>query len=234
MQENLRKLKKRTGEASDSESDEESRKRRRGPSFLEEELAKYQKGRGRAIMRSANTRKRREEEDDLLAAMTQFSKKVSDVPLDAIDDGEALEGIENDGDEPLEVDDDVDWIRHSLKFLVDEKELTRRAEDEYAVSRDWGWDADFRSSILALRQERLRLRRRSGDQAKDRAVTSNAGRLTRMRCITVELDQPCKQKFATATCCSSSHFETSYDSLHHLDDSICSLHFHHDHDVCRS
>jgi peptidyl-prolyl cis-trans isomerase SDCCAG10 len=134
MQESLRKLKKRTGEASDSESDEESRKRRRGPSFLEEELAKYQKGRGRAILRSANTRKRREEEDDLLAAMTQFSKKVSDTPLDAIDDGEGPDEKGSEGGEPLEVDDDVDWMRHSLKFLVDEKELTRRAEDEYAVS----------------------------------------------------------------------------------------------------
>lgn len=137
MQENLRKLKKRTGEVSDSESDEESRKRRRGPSYLEEELAKYQKGRGRAILRSANTRKRREEEDDLLAAMTQFSKKVSDTPLDALEEEEERtdEGQVEEG-EPLEVDDDVDWMRHSLKFLVDEKELTRRAEDEYAVSRD--------------------------------------------------------------------------------------------------
>jgi len=137
MQENLRKLKKRTGEVSDSESDEESRKRRRGPSYLEEELAKYQKGRGRAILRSANTRKRREEEDDLLAAMTQFSKKVSDTPLDALEEEEERtdEGQVKEG-EPLEVDDDVDWMRHSLKFLVDEKELTRRAEDEYAVSHD--------------------------------------------------------------------------------------------------
>ena len=133
MQESLRKLKKRTGEASDSESDEESRKRRRGPSYLEQELAKYQKGRGRAIVRSANTRKRREEEDDLLAAMTKFSKKVADSPLEVADGaGEKEEGENGEGD-PLDVDDDVDWMRHSLKFMVDEKELTRRAEDEYAV-----------------------------------------------------------------------------------------------------
>jgi peptidyl-prolyl cis-trans isomerase SDCCAG10 len=37
-------------------------------------------------------------------------------------------------EEGLEVDDDVDWMKHRLKFDVDEKELTRRAEDEYSVS----------------------------------------------------------------------------------------------------
>jgi hypothetical protein len=34
----------------------------------------------------------------------------------------------------VDVDDDEGWMNHDLKFEVDEKELTRRAEDEYAVS----------------------------------------------------------------------------------------------------
>mgnify|MGYP006876497364 CR=1 FL=1 len=128
MQENLRRLKKRTGEASDSDSDDEARRKRRaGPSYLEEELAKYQKGRGRAVARAANSRRKREEEDDLLEEMTRFSKRV----INDVSEGPREEVGE--GEEGLEVDNDVGWMRHELKFLVDEKELTRRAEEEYAV-----------------------------------------------------------------------------------------------------
>lgn len=121
MKDSLRNLKKRTGEASDSESDDEARRKRRaGPSQLEQELAKYAKNRGRAAARAGNSRRRREEEDDLMAEMTRFSQKV-------VASGEASEALEPDAE-------DDGWMRHKLKFEVDEKELTRRAEDEYAVS----------------------------------------------------------------------------------------------------
>jgi len=126
MQENLRNLKKRNGEASDSDSDEDSRKRRKGPSYLEEELARYQTNRGRAIKRTANTRRRREEEEDLLVGMTTFAQKVAENAGDAVEGDE----IEEEG---LDVDDDVNWLKHDLKFLVDEKEIIRRAEEEYSV-----------------------------------------------------------------------------------------------------
>jgi peptidyl-prolyl cis-trans isomerase SDCCAG10 len=128
MQENLRNLKKRTGEASDSESDDDSRKRRKGPSYLDEELAKYQTNRGRAIKRTANTRRRREEEEDLLAGMTTFAQRVAESGADAADGEDVPE-------EDLDVDDDVNWLRHDLKFLVDEKEVIRRAEEEYSVGQ---------------------------------------------------------------------------------------------------
>jgi peptidyl-prolyl cis-trans isomerase SDCCAG10 len=127
MQENLRSLKKRTGEASDSESDEDLRKRRKGPSYLEEELSKYQTSRGRAIKRTANTRRRREEEEDLLAGMTTFAQRVAESGTDAVD-GEDI------ANEDPDVDDDVNWLKHDLRFLIDEKEITRRAEEEYSVS----------------------------------------------------------------------------------------------------
>ena len=122
MQEDLRRLKKRTGEASDSDSDDDRRKRK-GPSYLEQELAKYQKGRGRAVQRASNSRRKREEEEDLLEEMSRFSKKV--INMETAMDDKAEEG----GD----VDKDVGWMRHELKFDVDEKELTRRAEEEYDV-----------------------------------------------------------------------------------------------------
>lgn len=137
MQDDLRKLKGRgNGHGSDSDSDdseaEARRKRRKGPSYLEQELAKYAKGRGRAAAGKANKRGKRDEEDDLLAELGAFSKRVAQD--DGADEEQEQAQAEEDGEgEGLEVDDDVGWMKHSLKFVVDEKELTRRAEEEYSV-----------------------------------------------------------------------------------------------------
>ncbi|WWC86660.1 uncharacterized protein L201_001537 [Kwoniella dendrophila CBS 6074] len=140
MEEDLRRLKKHRGEASDSDSDSEGRgKRRKGPSVLEQELAKYSKNRGRAAAKHGSKRGRRDEEDDLLKEMSKFSSKVAKAgPNDSDEDDDVLQkrpkaGDEEAGEDDLEVDDDVGWMKHSLKFIVDEKELTRRAEDEYSV-----------------------------------------------------------------------------------------------------
>lgn len=144
MQEDLRKLKKQSGNASDSDSDSDSG-RRKGPSHLEQELAKYSKQKGLAAkQRLVNRKGRKDEEEDLLDAMMSFSKKVKkvvdeeeDERLAAVERGDELEPDAEDAevkDVVGEVDDDVGWMKHSLKFLVDEKELTRRAEDEYSVS----------------------------------------------------------------------------------------------------
>jgi peptidyl-prolyl cis-trans isomerase SDCCAG10 len=146
MQEDLRKLKKRNGEASESDSDSDAgrKKRRKGPSYLEEELAKYSRGRGHAAVKIGHAGKRgkREEEDDLLREMGNFSERVMQADggieddeegRDRFEDEEGVVGVEG-GEEGLEVDDDVGWMRHRLKFVVDEKELTRRAEEEYSVS----------------------------------------------------------------------------------------------------
>ena len=127
MQADLRKLKKRSGNASDSDSDDD-RKRRRGPSALEQELARYSNNKGRAAARQhqATRKGRRDEEDDILAQMAMFTKKV------------AKEADEEDERRRREADEDEDnddgWMNHDLKFDVDEKELTRRAEEDYAVS----------------------------------------------------------------------------------------------------
>jgi len=128
MQDDLRALKKSQGNDSDSDSDSDSRhKRRKGASYLEQELSKYSKGRGRA---AKGNKKNKREEEDLLAELGAFSKRVT-----ADDAGQGVRGIDDEEIEGgLEVDDDVDWMKHRLKFDVDEKELTRRAEDEYSVS----------------------------------------------------------------------------------------------------
>jgi peptidyl-prolyl cis-trans isomerase SDCCAG10 len=152
MQDDLRKLKKRSGNASDSDSDSDAG-RRKGPSLLEQELAKYSKNKGLAAkQRQINRKGRKDEEDDLLEAMSTFSKRVKEVEDEEVEEErEAAEAKENENGEELnvygvvgdkvepvkdvegEVDDDVGWMRHRLKFVVDEKELTRRAEDEYSV-----------------------------------------------------------------------------------------------------
>ena len=147
MQDDLRQLKKRSGQASDSDSDSDSARRRKTKvSYLEEELARYSKGRGRAALKAGNRRGRKDDDDDLLAEMGRFSKRVAmagdDDGDDDDDDNDHLEGNGDEaglaemlgGEESREVDDDVGWLKHKLKFVVDEKELTRRAEDEYAVS----------------------------------------------------------------------------------------------------
>ncbi|WVR04836.1 hypothetical protein IAU60_001848 [Kwoniella sp. DSM 27419] len=140
MEADLRQLKKRTGNASDSDSDSEGRsKRRKGPSVLEEELSKYSRGRGRAAAKGSR-RGKRDEEDDLLKELNRFSSRVAKAEVSDGEDAERAETTQGEGritagdsEEDLEVDDDVGWMKHKLKFVVDEKELTRRAEEEYAV-----------------------------------------------------------------------------------------------------
>lgn len=129
MQEDLRALKKRMGEdsESDSDDDEKYRRRRKGAVYLEEEMAKYKKGRGRAATRHS-AKGRRGDDEDLLRDLGMFSQKVLAM---GDDDGAGREGDE-DG---LEVDDDVGWMRHALKFEEEKSEETRRAEDEYTVSQ---------------------------------------------------------------------------------------------------
>lgn len=133
MQEDLRLLKKRTGQDSDSESEdeEERRKRRRGPSALEQELSKYKHARGRAAREKYNPKDRRNNDDDLLRDLGMFTKKVMEAD---VEEEEVEENGEVAGDEGLEVDDDVGWLKHSLKFAEEISDETRRAEDEYTVS----------------------------------------------------------------------------------------------------
>lgn len=128
MQEDLRALKKRMGEnsESDSDDDEKYKRRRKGAVYLEEEMAKYKEGRGRASTRHS-AKGRRGDDEDLLRDLGNFSKKVQ--AMDAMDRPE--KGADEDG---LEVDDDVDWMRHALKFEEIKSDETRRAEDEYTVS----------------------------------------------------------------------------------------------------
>lgn len=131
MQEDLRMMKKRMGEDSDSDSDTSStrRKRRKGPSALEQELAKYSKGRGRAATRHSR-KGRRDDDDDLMRDLGMFTKKITEME----NDGGAQEMGHGEDEGGQEVDDDVGWLRHALKFEHEVSDETRRAEENYTVS----------------------------------------------------------------------------------------------------
>lgn len=179
MQNDLKRLKKRNDDSSESDSDSDTARKRRkgGPSFLEQELARYSTGRGRAAMRNGNRKGRKDEEDDLLREMGKFSKRVALAEGDDNDEDVGEQGIGAEGGEDaegLEVDDDVGWIRHSLKFEVDEKELTRRAEDEYAVSRLE--TRTFPRSFGQVIDPRAKARQLKEDGRRDRQENPRGGR----------------------------------------------------------
>lgn len=127
-------LKKRRGEDSDSDSDTSSARarRRKGPSALEQELSRYSKGRGRAATRHSR-KGRRDDDDDLMRDLDMFSKKVlhADVDDEAEDEGAHEGDITLEG---VEVDNDIGWMKHALKFEHEISDETRRAEEEYTVS----------------------------------------------------------------------------------------------------
>ncbi len=134
MQAKLRKLDKaRAGSDSDDSDDSSSGKpaknRRAGPSFLDQELAKYSAG------RRGKRKPGKRDEDDLLSALSSFTGKLRRV--DRAETEEERKGLDGEGegggDEGIEVDDDVEWMSHLLKAAKDDGEETRRAESDYTV-----------------------------------------------------------------------------------------------------
>ncbi len=149
MQDKIRMLnKRRAGSGSDdSEGDDDDnagataggsfRKKRPGPSYLEQELSKYSSGR----RGKKQTGKRNEE--DVMALLSSFQGKIrkgtardrDDVP---VPDAGSHEVGEEEDEEGMEVDDDYGFFSHSLvAYKESDAERTRRAEDEYVVSREW-------------------------------------------------------------------------------------------------
>ncbi|KAG9223848.1 hypothetical protein CCMSSC00406_0007710 [Pleurotus cornucopiae] len=139
MEKEIRKLtKKRDG----NDSDDEPAKKKPKKSYLEEELAKYAKGRG---LQKKGKDGRKKDESDVLAALNSFRGKLqSTMTVDSDDvgegdkaQGEAVEGdVEqtNPGEEEgMEVDDDRGFMGHALHFPKDDGEESRKAERDYEV-----------------------------------------------------------------------------------------------------
>lgn len=158
MQAKLRALDKRRtaaaggGEESDDDDDDDaedaggaSKKRRTGPSFLEQELAKYAAG------RKGKRKGGKRDEDDVMAALSSFTGKLK-RRADEDDDVDEQRGGGADGSlgkrtdvglylddredvEGIEVDDDVDFLKHALRAETEpDMSESRRAESDYTVS----------------------------------------------------------------------------------------------------
>lgn len=137
MEAEIRKLTRRKGEGSD---DDEPQKKKPKKSYLEEEMAKYEKGRG--LKKKGKGRK---DEGDVLAALSSFRSKlksttVEDSPPPEPEGKEGEDGERNEEEPPkngeeegMEVDDDVGFLAHLLHFPKGNEEETAKAEREYEV-----------------------------------------------------------------------------------------------------
>jgi peptidyl-prolyl cis-trans isomerase SDCCAG10 len=136
MQAKIRKLDKRRADSDSDDSDEDApRKKRTGPSFLDQELAKYSAGR-------RGKRGGKKDEDDVMSALSKFTGKLKsggvEEPINAEETSRGAEDDEpkrlDDDTGGLEVDDDVGFMKHMLRAMKDDNaEQTRRAESDYTV-----------------------------------------------------------------------------------------------------
>ncbi|KAH7922333.1 cyclophilin-like protein [Leucogyrophana mollusca] len=139
MEADIRNLtRRRDGDDSD---EERARKKGKSKSYLEEELARYSKGRG---LQKKSKDGRKKDEGDVLAALNSFRgmlqtsrwNDTEDTDMDA--EGKRHEGEEGgvaaDGGDPgIEVDDDRGFMGHALQFPKDDGEESRKAERDYEV-----------------------------------------------------------------------------------------------------
>ena len=121
------------------DSDDEPSKKKVKKSYLEEELAKYSKGKG------LSKKGKRKDEGDVLAALNSFRGKLKgsmfeDLPGDDEDgqaDGDAdrkkAELAVGEEDPGMEVDDDQGFLSHALHFPKDDGEESRKAERDFEV-----------------------------------------------------------------------------------------------------
>jgi peptidyl-prolyl cis-trans isomerase SDCCAG10 len=138
MEAEIRKLSRKN----DDDSDEEVTKKKPKRSMLQEELAKYSKGRG--LVKKGKKR----DETDMLAALESFRSKLKNTALheaaDTKEDGNEKEknddlGVDEGGvnnaeeDAGMEVDADTEFLGHLLHFPKDNGEETAKAERDYEV-----------------------------------------------------------------------------------------------------
>jgi peptidyl-prolyl cis-trans isomerase SDCCAG10 len=118
------------------DSEEERRtKKPKNKSELEEELARYEKGRG------AHRKGRKRDESDVLAALAGFRNKLQtamvagDEETNNEPEGDAGPGTQEDGGDTntIEVDNDLGFMGHLLHFPKGNQEEVQKAERDYEV-----------------------------------------------------------------------------------------------------
>ncbi|EJD48232.1 cyclophilin-like protein [Auricularia subglabra TFB-10046 SS5] len=142
MEADIRKLaRRREGSVSD---DERPAKKAKGPSQLEQELAKYSQNRAAPVRRDKEGRRRVKDESDVLAALEGFRSKLQtvqpddspppeDQPAQHVDPISAAAILPPPEEEGIEVDDDIGWLGHRLRFPKNNDEEVNKAERDYEV-----------------------------------------------------------------------------------------------------
>jgi len=121
MEAEIRKLQRRR----ESDDEDEASQKKAKKSYLNEELAKYSKGKG------LHKKGKKRDEGDVLAALNSFRGKLhSSIP---VDEPEVGEGEDVEGGEEMEVDNDTGFLTHALHFPKDNGEETLKAERDYEV-----------------------------------------------------------------------------------------------------
>jgi len=143
----------------DSE-EERNTKKTKNKSHLEEELAKYEKGRG--VRRKGH----KKDESNVLAALAGFRSKLQTAKDDdemmdvssANDEmvTQSMEGVEG---EAVEVDNDLGFMGHSLQFPKGNEEEVQKAERDYEV-------IDPRARGAQARQEERERKAKAAKQRK--------------------------------------------------------------------
>ncbi|KAG2110502.1 cyclophilin-like domain-containing protein [Suillus discolor] len=137
MESEIRRLTRKREGGEDSDEEAARKKAKPTKSYLEEELAKYSKGRG--LQKKGKGKK---DEGDVLAALNSFRGLLqSNANLEMEDGteegdrvGDSGGGTVPGGEDPgIEVDDDRGFIGHALHFPKDDGEETRKAERDYEV-----------------------------------------------------------------------------------------------------
>ncbi|KAJ6471871.1 cyclophilin-like protein [Mycena sanguinolenta] len=135
----IRSLQRRRAGGDSDDELEAMRKPKKSKSYLEEELARYAKGKG------LHSKGRRRDESDVLAALNSFRGKLANVMVEEDTDMPAAEEDEGEGgkaeapklgldDDPgIEVDDDAGFMGHALRFPKDDGEESMKAERDYEV-----------------------------------------------------------------------------------------------------
>jgi peptidyl-prolyl cis-trans isomerase SDCCAG10 len=140
LEADIRKLARRRAGGED-DSDEERRTKKPKKSLLQQELDKYAKGRG---LQKKGKDGKRKDEDDVIKALNNFRVKLKSTSTLAEEGGNAEAEDGDDGqdkdktaggeeDVGMEVDDDIGFMNHALRFPKDDGEESRKAERDYEV-----------------------------------------------------------------------------------------------------
>jgi peptidyl-prolyl cis-trans isomerase SDCCAG10 len=133
MEAEVRKLSRRNN------SDDDMPQNKKKKSYLEEELARYSKGRG---LNKKWKDGKKKDEGDVLAALNSFRSKLKGSRVDMMDvevaeggegEGGSAEKVPGEEDAGIEVDDDRGFMNHTLHFPKDDGEESRKAERDYEV-----------------------------------------------------------------------------------------------------